>query len=298
MPAPDETDPGERPARADATPADALGAARPYLSAAATLGTPALRAGDPRGAYEIYAAAARVVAASAADAPRSPEVLSALDHSDLEPDPRVRAGILHTLFRELLGNYPDPAGLDDPPDYDPADALDPRELVHGYLTQALSLGEPARALGSDRGCYEVFAASARMILTSVVGPEAALARLQGALDEAAAVRSEPRKATVMRRAFDEILAANCTRRGPAVTRREMRLMISMAMQLGAPAYNLGDHRGCYETYACCARLLSRTAPEAAAAGLRDALTAAAVELDVSEQAWILRRAFDALIEGE
>ena len=75
-------------------------------------------------------------------------------------------------------------------------------------------------------------------------------------------------------------------------------MLSMAMQIGAPAYNLGDHRGCYETYACCARLLSRVAPDEAIEALRGALSAAAVELDVAEQAWILRRAFDGLIGAE
>ena len=289
MAAPDKPDPF------DVTPADALGSARTPLSAAVALGTPALRGGDPRGAYEIYAAAARVVGATVTDArPATAEVASALDHSDHEPDPRVRAGLLHTLFRELLGNYPDPAGLDDPPDYAAADAADPSELVHGFLTQAVSLGEQARAMGSERGCYEVFAATARMVLTTVVGATA-LARLQGALDEASAARAEPRKAAVMRRAFDEILAQTCIRRGPAVTRREMRLMLSMAMQIGTPAYNMGDHRGCYETYACCARLLSRVAPEPAAIALRAALSAAAIELDVSEQAWILRRAFDSLI---
>ena len=57
-----------------------------------------------------------------------------------------------------------------------------------------------------------------MVLTTVVGADTVLARLQAALDEAGEIRSEPRKATVMRRAFDEILAQNA-RRAPAVTRR-------------------------------------------------------------------------------
>ena len=294
---PDYPNPADGPAEGcgDATPGDPLGSARCTLAAAVSLGTPALRGGDARGAYEIYAAAARVVGGGVTDAPAaSAEIAAALEHSDHEPDPSVRAGILHTLYRELLGGYPDPAGLDDPPDFDPADCGDPVEVVRGHLTRALELGEPVREHGSDRGCYEVFAASARMVLTTVVGADAALARLQAALDEAGETRSEPKKATVMRRAFDEILA-QAARRGPAITRREMRVMLSMAMQIGAPAFNLGDHRGCYETYACCARLLTRVAPDEAVAALKKALSAAAHELDVAEQAWILRRAFDSLI---
>lgn len=35
----------------------------------------------------------------------------------------------------------------------------------------------------------------------------------------------------------------------------IRAYLRMALQIGAQAYNLGDHRGAYEVYACTARLL-------------------------------------------
>ena len=35
----------------------------------------------------------------------------------------------------------------------------------------------------------------------------------------------------------------------------IRSYLSLAIQIGAPAYNHGDHRGCYEVYACTARML-------------------------------------------
>lgn len=288
---------GYHPHHHDETPPDALGAARGHLAAAVALGTPTLRAGDPRGAYEIYACAARLVLACVSDAPQArSEIAAALDQSDLEPDPRVRAGILHTLFRELVGGYPDPAGVDDPPDFDPADAADPVELVHGYLALATSLGEPALARGHARGCTELYAATARMVLATVAGAAPSLARLRAALDEASKLTDEARQAAALKRGFDAVRASPRPAPGcPGVTRREMRLLLSMAMQIGAPAYNLGDHRGCYETYACCARLLAKVAPPPAAAALTCALQQAAVELDASEQAWILRRTFDALI---
>ena len=39
--------------------------------------------------------------------------------------------------------------------------------------------------------------------------------------------------------------------------RVIRSYLALAIQIGAPAYNGGDHRGCYEVYACTARLEPR-----------------------------------------
>ena len=79
----------------------------------------------------------------------------------------------------------------------------------------------------------------------------------------------------------------------------VRSYLALAIQIGAPAYNGGDHRGCYEVYACTARLLLRavTGPEAdgAKARLTAALERCATTVDVNEQAWIMRHAFDAIL---
>lgn len=77
----------------------------------------------------------------------------------------------------------------------------------------------------------------------------------------------------------------------------VRSYLALAIQIGAPAYNLGDHRGCYEVYACTARFLLKSVPSAGSAtrGLAEALERAALEVDVNEQAWIMRRAFDKLL---
>ena len=75
----------------------------------------------------------------------------------------------------------------------------------------------------------------------------------------------------------------------------IRTYLATAIQIGAPAYNCGDHRGCYEVYACTARMLLQAVQgaEEARTKLREALEACSTVLDVNRQAWIMREAFDA-----
>jgi len=77
----------------------------------------------------------------------------------------------------------------------------------------------------------------------------------------------------------------------------VRTMLTAAIQLGAPVYNAGDLRGCYEIYAATARMLNRVVDGADDEReiLRGALELAAVESDVNEQAWVMRRAFDVIL---
>ena len=79
----------------------------------------------------------------------------------------------------------------------------------------------------------------------------------------------------------------------------LRAYLALAIQIGAPAYNGGDHRGCYEVYACAARMLIRSVKglDTEKAQLREALERCAVEVDVDQQAWIMRRAFDAVLDA-
>ncbi len=77
----------------------------------------------------------------------------------------------------------------------------------------------------------------------------------------------------------------------------IRSYLGMAIQIGAPSYNLGDHRGCYEVYACTARMLLKAVEgaEEEKEQLREALTRCALASDVNEQAWIMRHTFDAIL---
>lgn len=77
----------------------------------------------------------------------------------------------------------------------------------------------------------------------------------------------------------------------------IRSYVATAIQIGAPAYNGGDHRGCYEVYACTARMLLHMVNGAddARQVLRHALQRCATMPDVTEQAWTMRHAFDAVL---
>jgi hypothetical protein len=77
----------------------------------------------------------------------------------------------------------------------------------------------------------------------------------------------------------------------------IRSYLALAIQIGAPAYNHGDLRGCYEVYACTARLLLRAieGAEDDKQVLRSALERCSTVVDVNEQAWIMRHAFDAIL---
>lgn len=80
----------------------------------------------------------------------------------------------------------------------------------------------------------------------------------------------------------------------------VRTYLAMAIQIGAPSYNHGDHRGCYEVYACTARMLIKAikGAEAEKKVLRRALERCATMNDVNDQAWTMRHAFDDLLGRE
>ena len=77
----------------------------------------------------------------------------------------------------------------------------------------------------------------------------------------------------------------------------IRHFLAQAIGIGAPAYNAGDHRGCYEVYACTARLMLHAVDgaEDSKKAIRRALEQASIVPDVNEQAWIMRRAFDSIL---
>ena len=79
----------------------------------------------------------------------------------------------------------------------------------------------------------------------------------------------------------------------------VRSYLATAIQIGAPVYNSGDPRGCYEVYACTARMLLKVMQGADSAKevLKESLEWSSVIGDVNEQAWIMRRAFDAELAG-
>jgi hypothetical protein len=85
--------------------------------------------------------------------------------------------------------------------------------------------------------------------------------------------------------------------GPDDPLAAIRSYLATAIQIGAPAYNTGDHRGCFEVYDCTARMLLHVIEGAddARQALRQALQRCALTVDPNEQAWIMRHTFDALL---
>src|SRR3954452_22142485 len=79
----------------------------------------------------------------------------------------------------------------------------------------------------------------------------------------------------------------------------IRSYLALAIQIGAPAFNLGDHRGCYEVYGCTARLLANSSAvtDEVKGGLPQALARASTVPNVTRQAWVLREAFDTLLDA-
>ena len=283
----------------DATPPDDLGPARLPLATALTLGPAMLAAGDPRGAHEVYDCAARLVLTATPVGPLRDATVATMEAADFEPDPAARAELLQTLFLEALGDRL--ADADDAAENpDDADEGGPLDRAHGVIVKAISLGAPAFNQGNHRGCCEVYAATTRLLLAAAATPVVARERLELALADAAKVPDERKKAWVLRDGFDAVLAMAPSRATPKVTPRDIRILISMAVQIGAPAYNLGDHRGCYEVYATTARLILQVARDAERERdvIRVALQSAAVVADVTEQAWVLRRAFDTILGSD
>jgi hypothetical protein len=73
-----------------------------------------------------------------------------------------------------------------------------------------------------------------------------------------------------------------------------------AITEGAPRYNAGDIRGCYELYRGVADGIARSSPDAVAvvARLNAACTRAAMRRDPTEAAWDIRYAFDDLLAAQ
>jgi hypothetical protein len=264
-----------------------LGPARPLVLAALMLGTRAAATGDHAGSYSLYACAARLARqvrgiSEAADF----RLERSLDEAGAEADPTVQANMMLAGLRALI-------------DDETADRTvpnDPLAAAQRFIRMAIAIGAPAFNAGDRQGCFEVYFCTARMVLATLHDlPTELNAKLREALDQCAELDDVDEQAWTMRHAFDAVGEMSNDERD--VTLGEVRILLAHAVSIGAPAFNLGDHRGCYDIYACTGRLLVNSAavPERIKDVLRDALARASVVPDVSRQAWMMREAFDAIL---
>jgi hypothetical protein len=265
---------------------DHLGPAKELLFTALALGKKALASGDAEGCYELCACAGRLArklkgVSEIADF----RLEQCLDHAGAETEPMTQANVMISAFGDLTDGE-ESAG--------PAVPEDPLLAMKTYIEMAISIGAPAYNTGDHQGCFEVYACTARMLVSEVKGADAATAKLREALNACEESDEANERAWTMRHAFDAIGEMG---NAPNLTPQEVQLYLSLAIRIGAPAYNVGDHRGCYEVYACAARFLVNAAsiPEDVKSTLRSALERASTVQNVGRQAWLLRIAFDSLL---
>ncbi|MBX9581223.1 MAG: hypothetical protein K2X87_13020 [Gemmataceae bacterium] len=266
---------------------DPVGPARPLLVAAARLADRiAGVGGDPDGAADVLACAARLTRkvrglGEVADF----RLDRALDEAENETAPKDRLAALRDGIDSLLGEVEEGEEL-------PAEPLPQAQTLIGM---AIGIGAPAYNTGDKQGCYEVYAATAGMVLGIPELPEEAAAKLRDGLEKSDALDDPEAQAWAMRHAFDAV--GEMGPGGAGLAPREVKAYLAMAVGVGAPAFNLGDHRGCYEVYAAAARLLvnSQAVPDAVKDPLRAALEKASTIPGVTRQVLVLREAFDALL---
>jgi hypothetical protein len=259
------------------------------LATALRLGTKAEKAGDSAGCHSLCACAVRlsrrVKGLSEVADFRLEQIL---EKAESEDEPARQSAAIREGLEALLA---------DDAESTPPVSDEPLAAMQTYIGMAISIGAPAYNVGDHQGCYDVYACTARMLLNSVAGPAAAMTRLRDALGSCAAMDDANEQAWGMRHAFDAIGEMGG---GPALSAHEVQLYLSLAIRIGAPAYNAGDHRGCYEVYACAARFLVNASgiPDEVKTVLRAALERASSLQNVTRAAWVLRETFDGLLPSE
>jgi len=133
-------------------------------------------------------------------------------------------------------------------------------------------------------------ARGRWIAVALLGAAVAL--------PARAAPDEPEMPRIERRIPDHPASIfdGCRRQDLALVQRR----IVEAIQRGAPTYNDGDFRGCYEIYERTARQIEQTLPAACRGptrALRDGRQTAATRRTDAEKAWAMRDAFDGLLRA-
>jgi hypothetical protein len=268
---------------------DLLGPARELLVTALRLGRKAKDAGDPLGCFELCACSVRLARkikglSEVADF----RLEQSLDRADEETEPATQAEVMCSSIDSLIEEKAEEeADTNSIPD-------EPLAAMQAFIEMAISIGAPAYNTGDHQGCYDVYACTARMLVATISGPDAAINKLREALNACEKLNDPNQQAWTMRHAFDAVSEMG---NGPVLSPREVQLYLSLAIRIGAPAYNAGDHRGCYEVYACAGRFLvnASSIPDKVKETLRAALERASSIQNVNRQAWVMREAFDSLL---
>ncbi len=233
---------------------DPLSTASEILTDALRLGGRATGTTDHAGTYALLACAvryARMIPGLDDGADFHLERALMRAESEGTGEPEDQADTLREGIEQLLGHG-------EPDDEDP---IAPLTASKSLINRAISIGAPAYNAGDHQGCYDVYSCTARVILaTLAVLPDPAADRLRAALAECLEMDDPDSQAWAMRYGFDDVLQMSTVN---SAVPHEVRDLLSVAISIGAPVFNAGDHRSCYETYAGTARsLVDGNAPEA------------------------------------
>src|SRR5258708_4864474 len=159
---------------------------------------------------------------------------------------------------------------------DPDDDNDPLGPARPLLSAAVQLGDRAAAAGDHAGCYALYACAARLARKVRGLGEVADFRLERALDEAEVEADPVAQADTLRAGLESLLGDDEAddEPVPAEPLAAAQAFIGRAISIGAPAYNTGHQQGCFDVYACTARMILATLPDLGAepaAKLREAL---------------------------
>lgn len=191
-----------------------------------------------------------------------------------------------------------------------------REQLGMQIRGAISMGAPAYNSGDIAGCAKIYTATANSMLRDPSLPAGCRSALETGLAKAAGGDANA-QAWALRNALDSTLAllgagdgapapSSPSRAEPPVVlaypvdgasapQLPLRAAIQQAIAAGVPLWNSGDYGQCAMVYKAVAVQYKDMEPRLAAA-LRSC-EAAPLDASSGSQGWIIRRAFDSILEG-
>jgi len=157
------------------------------------------------------------------------------------------------------------------------------------IKHAIARGVPLWNRGDTKGCAQVYMAVALKHSNEDVRLERAIERAREAPSDSSSLSA----GWILRRAFDAVLSSRAPVQRASQRSSTMVRDIETAIQRGVPLWNRGDISACTCVYAAAARQHSSASPRLAAA--LAACASAPSDASRNSQAWILRRAFDAVL---
>ena len=122
---------------------------------------------------------------------------------------------------------------------------DDHRQLSSVIHKAIEEGAPMYNKGDIQGCYNVYARAAQVAAAMAPASSEAEALKKAAL-EAAEAKDAKDSAWIMRRSFDAILAL--AKPEAAGGTESLSDLLKRTIRQGAPMYDKGDQKGCYELY--------------------------------------------------